>query len=318
MTDIQDSEKNNPLVTIAIPSYNHSSFVETAIRSVWKQTYRPIELIVVDDGSTDGSYKKIAEMQERSPISMSVFQQENKGLTATLNCILSHANGTYFGIVASDDMLITQHTQALVTALETTEIDNVAFAYADVEIMNSDGTQTGRRQLESRNPKSGDVFFDLVSRKYFPQGCANLYKTNALRIVGGFDERFIGEGWSLYLRLAAKFNAIYVDKPLSFYRVGSGSLNLQLEERLDEFETILNEALEQRPDISRKCERDIWSQFYTSIADSFYALGNFPKSFKYIIKSAKTYPNLKQFDLLIRISIKYSLYKIKNIYNYDS
>ena len=99
------NQSNQPLVSVVIPCYNHESFVQDSIQSVIDQTYQNIELIIIDDGSKDGSVEKIKEMipacQERF-IRFEFRHRPNKGLSATLNEALEWCEGEFFSPLASD------------------------------------------------------------------------------------------------------------------------------------------------------------------------------------------------------------------------
>src|SRR5579864_4898833 len=93
----------NPLVSVVLPSYNHRRFVSSAIRSVYRQTYRPIELIIIDDGSTDRSAETIREFLDTTlpPAGISVHfsTRKNRGAHATINEGIEKASGDYIAIL---------------------------------------------------------------------------------------------------------------------------------------------------------------------------------------------------------------------------
>ncbi|MGA6331370.1 glycosyltransferase family 2 protein, partial [Acinetobacter baumannii] len=98
-----------PLVSIVIPCYNHANFVQDCIQSVIAQTYQNIELIIIDDGSKDGSVEKIQEFIgecEKRFVRFEFRNRPNKGLSATLNEALEWCQGEYFSAIASDDMML--------------------------------------------------------------------------------------------------------------------------------------------------------------------------------------------------------------------
>ena len=96
-----------PTVTVCIPSYNHAKYVNEAIDSVIAQTYREIELVIIDDGSTDESLETIRKKQTQIAdrfIRHEVRSRGNKGLPITLNEALAWSNGKYFVMLSSDDI----------------------------------------------------------------------------------------------------------------------------------------------------------------------------------------------------------------------
>ena len=97
----------NPRVSVLMPAYNHERFVEQAVRSVWEQTARDIELIVIDDGSTDSTAEILQALAAGSPIPMKVSVQANAGISTTLNRAAGQARGEWVSILASDDYYVT-------------------------------------------------------------------------------------------------------------------------------------------------------------------------------------------------------------------
>jgi glycosyltransferase involved in cell wall biosynthesis len=99
---------SNPLVTVVMPLFNHRRYVIEAIRSVYAQTYRPIQLAIIDDGSSDGSSEQVVEFLAESSvpeqINVSLTIRENRGAFATINEGLEHAEGEYLTILNSDDL----------------------------------------------------------------------------------------------------------------------------------------------------------------------------------------------------------------------
>lgn len=98
---------NNSLVSVLIPAYNHENYVTETIQSIIEQTYKNIEIIVIDDGSSDNTWQKIQEMKdecEKRFIRVVFKTKVNEGTTHTLNQLLAEARGEYVYIIASDDV----------------------------------------------------------------------------------------------------------------------------------------------------------------------------------------------------------------------
>jgi alpha-1,3-rhamnosyltransferase len=95
-----------PLVSVIIPAYNHEKYVQETIVSIIEQTYKNIELIIIDDGSKDSTWQKILEMQDNCKkrfVSIDFSTQENSGTCLTLNHLIEKTQGEYVYIIASDD-----------------------------------------------------------------------------------------------------------------------------------------------------------------------------------------------------------------------
>jgi len=103
--------QTNPLVSVIIPCYNHEKYVQETIYSIINQTYKKIELLIIDDGSSDSSYDKIYEMEEQCNRRFSRFEvktRENKGVIETLNNLITMSSGEYIYLIASDDIAAPQ------------------------------------------------------------------------------------------------------------------------------------------------------------------------------------------------------------------
>ena len=111
----------HPLVTIAIPSYNHGQYIQDAIKSALNQSYENIELIIIDDGSTDTSIEKIkpliAQCKERF-VRFEFRYRANRGLCNTLNEALEWAEGQFFCTLASDDIIFPEKTRLQLEAFQ--------------------------------------------------------------------------------------------------------------------------------------------------------------------------------------------------------
>ena len=112
----------NKKISIIIPVYNTEKYIERCIKSVLKQTYENIEIICVDDGSTDKSgiiLDRLGNQDNR----LIVIHKTNEGVTEARNAALEHASGEYIGFVDSDDYIDENMYEALVTALESSASD---------------------------------------------------------------------------------------------------------------------------------------------------------------------------------------------------
>jgi glycosyltransferase involved in cell wall biosynthesis len=120
------TENNDTLVSIVMPSYNCGTYIEASIRSVLAQTYTEWELIVVDDGSTDGSEQILQRYQQQYP-HFSYYNQPNRGQSAARNEALKHARGEYIYFMDSDDKVDTDMLRQCYEYAEQTQADFIFF-----------------------------------------------------------------------------------------------------------------------------------------------------------------------------------------------
>lgn len=208
------------LVSVVIPSFNHARFVTQAIDSVLAQTLPDIELLVVDDGSTDGSPDLIRRHLDASDGSIPVrfVARENRGICRTLNEALGGAAGKYFAVLGSDDLWAPNKLERQVEGLESAS-DKVAASFSDCWVIDAEGLRRGRMGL--RFPfRGGDIYKDLLLLRFFPPAPTSTFRRDAIVELGGFNERTrLTEDVDLWYRVARAHEVAYVDQPLASYRV---------------------------------------------------------------------------------------------------
>ena len=109
--------KTYPLVSVIIPAYNHASYIDAAVQSVVEQDYPQIEIIVIDDGSTDGTAQAAEKALERGGRPYRMTRQENAGAHATINRGIQQAKGDYIAILNSDDRYLPGRLRMILDAL---------------------------------------------------------------------------------------------------------------------------------------------------------------------------------------------------------
>ena len=172
MTDI------NPLVTIIIPSYNHQRYIEQSILSAINQSYGNVEVIIIDDGSSDSSPEIIKRVIEQysGEKNITFLRQNNIGLSKTLNKALSMAKGEYVQFLASDDAYLPDKTSVCVETLHKTS-EKIAAVYTDGYIVNQKGQKTARFSDKYIRPISSNVYEELLIGNWIP-ALGLLYKKN--------------------------------------------------------------------------------------------------------------------------------------------
>ncbi len=208
---------DTPLVSVTIPAFNHESFVEEAIESVMAQTYGNIDLMVIDDGSTDGTAGKIRACRARHPDRIRFISRDNQGLVRTLNLGIDQAVGKYWCQLASDDLMDQRNIQLKVEFLERhPEFDAVC---SDGFCLHPDQTRT--RMLPDQvkpDPLRVKNLRDLFRTKlFFP---SLLFKRSTFKRIGNFDESLkYYEDIEMKLRLLMRCRVAYIDEPLLTWRL---------------------------------------------------------------------------------------------------
>jgi glycosyltransferase involved in cell wall biosynthesis len=178
-----------PLVSICIPSFNTARFLRESVESAVRQTYPRIEVIVVDDNSTDGSRGILAAIQH--PKVRIYINDRNLGLEGNWNRCLALARGEYMTLLPSDDVLYPDATAKRIAVLEHADNADLVLAFSARDIVSAGG----RRLLRARFVREGRVSAGSLVRQSVRQGMnvigepgAVLFRTRLARQVGGFDE----------------------------------------------------------------------------------------------------------------------------------
>jgi alpha-1,3-rhamnosyltransferase len=178
------NSKACPLVTVIIASYNHASYIEKSILSVLGQTYSNIELLVVDDGSSDESVEIINGLQKQYGFDFKV--QKNKGLTFTLNEAIARAKGSLIAPFGSDDIMLPDRLATQVAYME--DKPEVGICAGNIELIDSEGNLFPEKR-QNRNVAFRRLDFEdmFLERKPYPPAPTLLIRREALQKVGGFD-----------------------------------------------------------------------------------------------------------------------------------
>ena len=218
-----------PRVSVIIPTYNHERFVAQAVESALAQTYTDLEVIVVDDGSTDHTREALIDYGRQ----ITYIYQENLGLSAARNRGISAARGDVFLFLDADDLIPPDKLALQLPVLDAQP--DLGLVYSGFQYITEDGARVLR---EIRPNKEGHVLKDLLRRTlFFPPGAA-LVRRECLEQVGLFEQACpAAADTEMWVRIARAGYAFgYVDRPLFQYRIVPGSMSSNLTNQArDEF-----------------------------------------------------------------------------------
>lgn len=210
-------------VSVVIPCLNGERYVAEAVESVLGQTYRDLELIVVDDGSTDSTRRICESFLDDGRVRL-VQHEENRGIAAARNAGVAASRGEYVAFLDQDDLWLPEKLGAQVVALDG-EHDSVALVFSDVLMLDEKGAYLGRAQRghlpRGLNEMSRRGAFRAFFLHNFIPLISVLVRRSCLDEVGGFDETIRGgtDDYELCLRLLSRFAVRYMEPPLAIHRV---------------------------------------------------------------------------------------------------
>jgi glycosyltransferase involved in cell wall biosynthesis len=270
------------LVSIVIPVYNAEKFVEECIKSALNQIYNEIEIIVVDDGSTDKSLKIIEKFSNQ----VKVISKLNGGTASALNTGIKEMKGDWFKWLSADDLLYPNAIKELVDDAKKLESMENFILYSNYDIIDSKSKILRQFIEPNYNAKNSFELNTILLDHYIGNATTSLIHKSAFERFGLFDENIgFAEDYELWLRLCVlhKFRLHLVPKILGKYRIHETQLSAKkMDKSLENAEKIRIGIINQMD----KKEKE-----------------------KYIV-ALKKYKNSKPLLVKVRHSIRNSMFKI--------
>lgn len=211
-------QAEEPLVSIVIPSYNHAAFIQTCIESIINQSYRNIELIVIDDGSSDESPAILKNLQDKHGFKL--ILRENRGLAPTVNeGLKNHATGKYVAMCASDDYWVKDKLAIQVSEME--KHPEWGMCYGKNHFVDNKGNVVEGYARDNHLLKGGYIFEELLLFRFHPH-VNYMIRRDVLAEAGFYDERFATEDFYMNLKITSKYPVGYIDQYIGYYRIPSG------------------------------------------------------------------------------------------------
>ena len=207
-------------ISVVIALYNGSAFIKAALRSVFEQTLPPAEIIVVDDGSTDGGPAIVERLAAERPIRL--LRKENGGQSSARNFGIAHSTGKLIALLDQDDLWYPSHLERLAAPFGAPDADGLGWTYSNLDEIDASGLVVVRNMLSTRDaPHPKRDLPSCLSYDMFVVPSASLISREAFDAVGGFDERLSGyEDDDLFLRMFRHgFDNVYLDEALSQWRI---------------------------------------------------------------------------------------------------
>lgn len=260
-----------PLVSCLIPAYNHEKYVQECLLSFIDQTYPNIELLIIDDASSDATREKIREMlpacEKRFARVTYRENTENGGISKSLNAMIKESRGEYIKLLASDDRL--SRPDAIAFLIDEMERDvSLDVVCGDVEFIDDNGEICGQstggysvsfpqvqvdnncatsyldlarllfanfsgfEEFAIRIPEPEELYAALLVVNIIPaQGV--LLRKNLFTKCGGFDESLMVEDWDMWLRIALNHRIRIIKEPVALYRLHSTNMRNRWRRRMN-------------------------------------------------------------------------------------
>ncbi len=231
---------NQPLVSVLVPSYNHSKYIEACLDSIYNSKYENLQVVVIDDNSSDGSQELLKQLQKKYDFEL-ILKDQNQGLVHSLNMGLQEfVEGEIVKLVASDDMIVSDAIDKAVKFFTTHKDVEIIFGKAygidENSKINREYLPKTRGPLNYKNFLKGKITYNLT---------AMFFRTDVFNKINYFKVGATSEDLYFHNKIWEKCKIAQVNEFLSYYRSHDGNTTknswLMYQESLKYLETCKNE-----------------------------------------------------------------------------
>jgi len=283
--------KNKPLISVIIPTYNRANLLSRAIKSVLNQIFKDFEIIVIDDCSIDNTEEVIKKFQEQDKRIRYIRHEKNKEAAMTRNTGIKVAKGEYIAFLDSDDEWLPEKLEKQFALFRKNE--KLGFVSCNALIID-EKSKEGRKYIM---PRYKNILEKLLESNFIDSTSSVVIRKDVLNEVGYFDEKIkIGEDWDMWIRIAQKYEFDFVKKPLFRYYLHQNNI------------TKTTSNLRKAKDKERIIEKykDLYKKYPKAYSEQLRGIGSF-----YLLSNEKT-----RARIYLKESIKYNLFSLKNYLNF--
>jgi glycosyltransferase involved in cell wall biosynthesis len=221
----------NPLVSIICSCYNHCNYVIESLQSALNQTYKNIQIIVVDDFSVDNSVAVIESFIKEYPEIIFIKNKTNLGVTKSVNQAIHHSKGDYFIDLAADDLLLQNCVEIQVRTFLNSEYQNLAIVYGNAELIDHNGSHLSyyfdvNNELKALPARpTGDIFTNVISTETTICSVSALYKMSVFKDLNCYDESLYYEDLDYWIRASRNYSIEFIDEVLIKKRILENSMH---------------------------------------------------------------------------------------------
>ena len=197
----------SPLVSVIVPTFNRAHVLNRTLDSILAQTFRDYEVVIIDDGSTDGTRSLVEPYLDGNPITY--LYQENKGVAQARNTGVENSHGSYLAFCDSDDFWLPEKLEKQLRLFTS----DIAIVFSDAYIF-SDVSQPKAKMCELMPPCRGDTYVSLLRENFIVTSSVVVRKELMQR---PFSALPVCEDWQMWLAVARQGLFDYVEEPLVYY-----------------------------------------------------------------------------------------------------
>ena len=277
-----------PKVSIIIPTYNRANYLLEALDSIFQQTFKDYEIIIIDDGSTDDTQKTLRKAIEAGKVHY-VFQ-ENQGESAARNHGIRLAGGEYIAFLDSDDLFTPSKLEKQVAFLDSHP--KIAFVHSWFSKFDDAGNHLGTRDTSRF---SGNVYPEiLIEWSVLMAVPCVMVRAEVLADIGEFDIKLRwGPDLDMWRRITQKYQIGVIPEVLSKVRVHPGGVSVDKAAAVPSFERYLQKAFDDDLGLTKIFKRKAYAKFYSNVGHNILAgmlLEQMPLVRMYSFQSIRNWP----------------------------
>jgi glycosyltransferase involved in cell wall biosynthesis len=300
-----------PLVTVGIASFNNATYLRETLESIRLQTYPQVEIIIVDDASSDDSVvvarKWLSEYPEIN--ARLICHETNLGVCRVCNDIVTQSKGEFISIIGSDDVHLSDKLAKQVPLLMEAS-PQVGVIFGDIAYMDSTGSNI-KAPNDAVSMHSGDIFIPLLIKNFVP-AMSTLVRRKCYDVVGIYDESLSYEDMDMWLRIARQFEFLYVPGITARYRIHSSSASFSRQIQLLESSLRLIQKHRDHSPAANRLITDSTSQLSAAI----YRLDGGGTARQWLWQSWQQAPSASGFGLLALATLRIPASKVRILKNW--
>ncbi len=278
---------NNSLVSVIIPAYNAEPYIEETVNRVLQQTHKNLELIIVNDGSTDNTLTKLKDL-EKTDTRISVLTKENSGVCDSRNLGLEKAKGNYLTFLDADDVW---EPTFLEECLNRFNSENTPQAvYTKVQMIDEHSSKV-EDYIEAKTISSASDVLEWKQGYVASMGCT-VYTKHVVEQAGIFDKRLsTAADQDFHLRIAAITPIVAIDKVLFYYRIHNNNMHSNISVMEKDHILVFKKAADLGLYHSFWFKQKCFSKLYMTLAGSWWKNGkNKLRGLYFLVKSLLSHP----------------------------
>ncbi|PSB10599.1 glycosyl transferase family A [Pleurocapsa sp. CCALA 161] len=304
-----------PTISVVIPTYNSETTIQETIESVQKQTFSDFEIIVIDDGSQDGTIELVKSLVKLEP-RLKIFCYENAGVAVARNRGIELAQGEFISLLDADDLWTPDKLELQLKALKDHPQAGVAYSWT-----NPIDEQGKILFLGTRPIWEGNVYGKLLQTNFLSNGSNILVRREAIESICGFPTDFpVASDWDFYLKLAFKCSFVVVPQYQILYRQRSNSMSSNIEVLMQENCAVLEKAYYIAPAELKSSRNKNLSNLYFYFAELYLKRSKDVKSINQVGRnlwiSIRFYPPSLFNKNIQRTLVKFCWKRLLSIKNY--